>query len=900
MLLASPSDCQSSGKRAILQKVLTQLINKIIGDPNAKALKKIQPLVVAINRKEEEYQALSEEALKAKTAEFRERIAQGESVDDLLVEAFAVVKNACRRLLGMTYKLGKEEYKWDMVPFDCQLVGGIVLHQGKISEMKTGEGKTLVAALPLYLNALAGKGAHLVTVNDYLAKRDSTWMGVIYSYLGLKVGVIVHGISPEERRTAYAADITYGTNNEFGFDYLRDNMATRLEHRVQRALSYSIVDEVDSILIDEARTPLIISAAAEESTQKYMQYSSLVRQLEPEVHYAIDEKARAATLTEAGIAKMEQLLGVENIYTDAGFMEVHHIEQALKAQGIFKRDIDYVVKEGEILIVDEFTGRLMPGRRYSDGLHQAIEAKEGVEVKRESRTLATITFQNYFRLYKKLSGMTGTAKTEEEEFYKIYGLETIVIPTHKPVTRQDKSDLIFRNSRGKFTAITEEIRSLYLKGQPALVGTISVETSEMLSKKLEKEGIPHQVLNAKFHEKEAEIIAKAGAKGAVTIATNMAGRGTDIKLGLGVQELGGLAVIGTERHESRRIDNQLRGRSGRQGDPGLSRFYASMDDSLMRLFGSDRIKSLMEKLGVPEDMPIENAMITRSIEHAQKRVEGHHFDMRKHVLEYDDVMNKHREIIYARRLKILEQPDLKPEILEMMTAEAKELVLLHTQSEIPSEWNFEEIVNGINALLPHDSHKLTAADIEKLDNSDVMAETLQNSLHSEYAAKEKALTDPAILREAEKRVSLHVVDTLWMEHIDQMTQLRESVALRGYGQWDPLIEYKREAFLMFKQILVAIQHNIVNTLFKIQIRVEAPAGILAAKSEVDPSKLATNAADIEGSLATSGLTRPSAQSAVAGRISANPPTPAPVGPTVGRNDPCPCGSGKKYKKCCGG
>ncbi|MFH1012482.1 MAG: preprotein translocase subunit SecA, partial [Candidatus Peregrinibacteria bacterium] len=670
-----------------------------------------------------------------------------------------------------------------------------------------------------------------------------------------------------------------------------------LEHRVQRGLSYAIVDEVDSILIDEARTPLIISAAAEESTQKYVQYSQLINQLQPEVHYAIDEKARTATLTEDGIAKMEQLLGVDNIYTDAGFMEVHHIEQALKAEAIFKRDIDYVVKEGEILIVDEFTGRLMPGRRYSDGLHQAIEAKERVEVKRESRTLATITFQNYFRLYDKLAGMTGTAKTEEEEFYKIYNLEVIVIPTNQPVVREDKSDLIFKSAHGKFQNIVGTIKELHKKGQPVLVGTISVETSEMLSKLLKKEGIDHEVLNAKYHEKEAEIIAKAGEPGAVTIATNMAGRGTDIKLGKGVKELGGLAVIGTERHEARRIDNQLRGRSGRQGDPGMTRFYASMDDSLMRLFGSEKIKAMMDRLGLPDDTPIENIMITRSIEHAQKRVEGHNFDIRKHILEYDDVMNKHREIIYARRLKALENEDLKEDVLTMMKHEASDLVTSHTQGQNVSAWNFEEIVDGVNALLPHDANKLDVADIEKLDDAASIQENITHILLSEYKAKEKPLPDPAMLRHVEKRVCLHVIDTLWMEHIDQMTHLRESVALRGYGQRDPLLEYKGEAFELFKRLLASIQHNIVNTLFKVQINVEIPVERTVGPAEAEPQNLQTNREAIEGSIATSTLSKglQSPEQAVAQRVSAD----APKGPAVGRNDPCPCGSGKKYKKCHG-
>ena len=571
--------------------MIRKVIDFFLGDFNEKQIKKAQPLVDQINQKEQEYQNLSDEELKAKTEEFKQRIADGEFLDNLLVEAFATVKNACRRMVGQTVKLGKEEKKWDMIPYDCQLLGGIFLHQGRIAEMKTGEGKTLVAALPLYLNALTGKGAHLVTVNDYLAKRDAEWIGVLYNYLGLTVGTVVHGMEPHERQEAYGCDITYGTNNEFGFDYLRDNMAVRLEDRVQRPLNYAIVDEVDSILIDEARTPLIISAPAEESTQKYYEYSQRISQLKRDDHYVIDEKARTATLTEAGIAKMEQILGVENIYTDRGFEEVHHIEQALKAKAIFEKDKDYLVKDDEVIIVDEFTGRLMPGRRYSDGLHQAIEAKENVEVKRESKTLATITFQNYFRLYNKLAGMTGTAKTEEEEFYKIYNLETIVIPTNKPISRQDHSDYVFKSVQGKWKATAEAIKNYHEKGQPVLVGTVSVETSEMLSKMLKLQNIPHEVLNAKHHEREAEIVSLAGQKGAVTIATNMAGRGTDIKLGDDVKDLGGLAILGTERHDSRRIDNQLRGRSGRQGDPGESRFYVSMDDSLMRLFGSDKIKN---------------------------------------------------------------------------------------------------------------------------------------------------------------------------------------------------------------------------------------------------------------------------------------------------------------------
>ncbi|MBU0727808.1 preprotein translocase subunit SecA, partial [Patescibacteria group bacterium] len=834
--------------------------------------------------------------LKAKTPEFVERLQNGETIEDITVEAFAVVKNACRRLMGTKFTLGKEEKEWDMIPYDCQLLGGLILNDGKIAEMKTGEGKTLVAALPLYLNALTKRGSHLVTVNDYLAARDANWMRVVYEYLGLTVGVIVHGVTPEERKEAYAADITYGTNNEFGFDYLRDNMATTLEARVQRAPYYSIVDEVDSILIDEARTPLIISAPADESTKKYYQYAQLINNLSVEKDYVVDEKARAVTLTEDGIAKMEQLLGVENIYTDAGFLEVHHIEQALKAKAIFKLETDYLIKDGEVVIVDEFTGRLMPGRRYSDGLHQAIEAKENVEVKRESKTLATVTFQNYFRLYEKLAGMTGTAKTEEEEFYKIYGLDTIVITTNKPVTRKDLSDQIFKNTKGKWQAVVKTIKEYNEKGQPVLVGTISVETSEMLSKMLKISGIAHEVLNAKHHEREAEIVSLAGQKGAVTIATNMAGRGTDIKLGEGVKELGGLVIIGTERHDSRRIDNQLRGRSGRQGDPGESRFYVSMDDELMRLFGSDRIKSMMDKLGLPDDMPIENMIISRSIESAQKRVEGHNFDIRKHLLEYDDVMNKHREIIYSRRLKILENDDLKEDILELMADEARNIVVFHTSSVNRSDWDFVAIASAVNALLPHQTKELDAQDFEKLDKSDDIIDNLVNILHNEYKNKEKSLPDPKMLRQIEKRIYLHVIDTLWMEHIDQMTQLRESVALRGYGQRDPLMEYKQEAFQMLKKLLDAIQHNAINTIFKVQINVDAPA----VAQQKAPQNMQTNQDAIEGNVTGPKFRRKpaSAEAAVAQRISADSP-PAQKVDEVGRNEPCPCGSGKKYKKCHG-
>lgn len=884
--------------------MLNRIINVFLGDANEKTLKKKTPLVKAINLKEEELQTLSEDELKAKTSEFIARLEAGETTDDIMVEAFAVVKNACRRLVGCQFTLGKEDKVWDMIPYDVQLLGGIMLHEGKIAEMRTGEGKTLVASLPLYLNALTKKGAHLVTVNDYLAKRDAEWMGVLYRYLGLSVGVIVHGISPDERQKAYAADITYGTNNEFGFDYLRDNMASKLEHRVQRELYYTIVDEVDSILIDESRTPLIISSPAEESTDKYYQYSRLINQLVAEKHYNIDEKAKNTTLTEEGIAKMEELLGVENIYTESGFVEVHHIEQALKAKAIFQRDKDYLVKDDEIIIVDEFTGRLMPGRRYSDGLHQAIEAKENVEVKRESKTLATVTFQNFFRLYSKLSGMTGTAKTEEEEFYKIYGLETVVVPTNKPIARDDLSDLIYKNSRGKWNNVVKAIKELNEKGQPVLVGTVSVETSEMLSKMLKLTGVKHEVLNAKQHEREAEIISLAGRKGAVTIATNMAGRGTDIKLDEGVKELGGLAIIGTERHDSRRIDNQLRGRSGRQGDPGYSRFYISMDDDLMRLFGSDRIKGMMERLGIDDDTPIENSLITRSIESSQKRVEGHNFDIRKHLLEYDDVMNKHREIIYSRRLKILSSEDISESIKKMMADEAHHLVVLHTSTPNRTDWDLDGMVRSLNALMPHSDKKLDAADFEKIEDTDTLTENLCNILQGEYQMKEDSLSDKNVLRNVEKQISLRVIDTLWMEHIDQMTHLRESVSLRGYAQRDPLMEYKQESYQLFSKLLGTIQHSTINTLFKLQIKTEAPI----KEQHLNPQNLKTNQEAIEGNITSSRMRQGnsssaglSAQNAVAQRFSSNAPQTMSIAKNdeVGRNEPCPCGSGKKYKKCHG-
>ncbi len=849
---------------------VVNFLNKLFGDHQGKELKRIAKIVTLINEIEARYQTeLTEADIPLKTAEFQRRIQSGETVNDLLPEAFALLKTACRFLVGKTWKVRGFDYTWDMVPFDVQMIGGMVLHEGNISEMKTGEGKTLVCTFPVYLNALEGKGVHVVTVNDYLAQRDAEWMGGLYRYLGLSVGTVVHGQNKDEKKAAYDSDITYGTNNEFGFDYLRDNMAPSLEALVQRELNYAIVDEVDSILIDEARTPLIISAPAEESTEKYGQYTKLVSLLDENTHYNIDEKQRAVTLTEEGIKKMEELLGVDNIYTDKGFEEVHHIEQALRAHAVYKADVDYLIKDGQILIVDEFTGRLMPGRRFGQGLHQAIEAKEGVAIKRESRTLATITFQNYFRIYKKLAGMAGTAKTEEEEFQSIYGLDVYEIPTHRPVTRKDKSDAIYKNVQSKFHAIARTVKELNEKGQPVLVGTISVEKSEALSKLFKEEGVPHNVLNAKFHEQEAEIISKAGEKGAVTIATNMAGRGTDIKLGEGVKELGGLCVIGSERHEARRIDNQLRGRSGRQGDPGLTQFYVSMEDDLMRIFGGGRMVGLMDKLGLPEDVPIENGIISRSIESAQKKVEGHNFDIRKHLVEYDSVINMHRDIIYKRRRLILENENLKNDMLVMIEQEAEKIVLQH-----PGDT--KEIYESVSALHRDPKTPLARETLEALDQ-EALIEKIKNYLLEEYLEKEKGLPSPDILRKAERMISLRTLDMLWMRHIDELKDLRDAVSLSGYGQRNPLIEYQNQAYTMFEELMDKINGNTVRSLLHVKINVQIvkpPAPVAAT----------TNTHEIDAN------TEESALAPQKGSINMD---------EIGRNDPCPCGSGQKFKKCHG-
>jgi preprotein translocase subunit SecA len=880
------------------------LLNKILGNPNEKALKKIWPLVRKINEIFDEYEkSLPPEEIPKKTEEFKERISKGESLDDLLPEAFALVKYACKVLLGKKWQVRNHEITWDMVPFDVQILGGIVLHQGKISEMKTGEGKTLVCTMPVYLNALSGKGVYVVTVNDYLAQRDAEWMGGLYNFLGLSVGIIMHGQTQEEKHEAYNSDITYGTNNEFGFDYLRDNMATDLRHLVQRELHYAIVDEVDSILIDEARTPLIISAPAEESTSKYQKYAQLVSSLKNVEDYVIDEKMKTATLTEEGIKKMEEMMGVDNIYTDAGFMEVHHIEQALKAHTVYNRDTDYVVKDEEIIIVDEFTGRLMPGRRYSDGLHQAIEAKENVEIKRESRTLATITFQNYFRLFKKLAGMTGTAMTESEEFYQIYRLETIEIPTNKQVIRVDHQDVIYKNQKGKYQAIVKKVKELNEKGAPVLIGTISIEKSEILSRLLKMEGITHSVLNAKYHEKEAEIITQAGQKGAVTIATNMAGRGTDIKLGEEIKKYG-LFVLGTERHESRRIDNQLRGRSGRQGDPGESQFFLSMEDDIMRLFGGERVKKTMEMLKLPDDMPIQNKLISNSIESAQKKVEGRNFDIRKHLVSYDDVINKHREIIYARRRKVLQSDNIKNDIFLLIEKEVEKIILAHSRIKTESgRWEYKEIINDINAIHKSPVTPLNIKELEIIDNAENLIEKIKLYLFEEYEKKESLLKDPDIMRRIERSVYLGIIDTLWMEHIDNLHHLRESVALSGYGQRDPLIQYKEEAYLTFTKLLDGIQSNTVATLFRIDLEKQLPEHLLATK---EPQHIITNEAQVtdiltgdrELTVSTFGRENPMRQAMNPVVVKAEN-TPQEAKKQVGRNDPCPCGSGKKYKKCHG-
>jgi preprotein translocase subunit SecA len=891
---------------------MLDLLKKILGDSNEKEIKRLAKTAQKIEELEPPMKALSDSDLRGKTELFKSRLENGESLEDILPEAFACVREASRRVLGMRH-------------FNVQLIGGMVLHQGRIAEMKTGEGKTLVATLPAYLNALSGKGVHIVTVNDYLARRDSEWMGKIYRFLGLSVGLIVHGLTNVQRRESYSADITYGTNNEFGFDYLRDNMVIYKEDMVQRELSYAIVDEVDSILIDEARTPLIISGAGDKSTEMYSNVDRFVNRLKASQDYEVDEKARTVHLTEAGVSRSESHFGVSNLASPENITLVHHINQALKAHALMKRDRDYVVKDGQVIIVDEFTGRLMMGRRYSDGLHQAIEAKESVKVERESKTLATITFQNYFRMYKKLAGMTGTAKTEEEEFKSIYGLDVVVIPTDRPMIRKDNNDLIYTTVRGKFNAVTEEIEQKHSLGQPVLVGTVSIENSEIISDMLKVKGIPHQVLNAKFHEKEAEIVAQAGRFKGVTIATNMAGRGTDILLGgnpefLAKQELraskdfdadilkkaesygetddeqvllaraefksrynehtqrisqerkkiidlGGLHIIGTERHESRRIDNQLRGRSGRQGDPGSSRFYISLEDDLMRLFGSDKIKSLVERLGMDDAVPIEYGLLSKQIEQAQKRVEGRNFNIRKHVLQYDDVMNVQRGIIYSQRKKVLEGEDVRDAIMDMVTTAIESSIAIYcSEGRHPEQWDIRGLIEHLEHMfLPKGEIKLS--DEEVLDlTKESLKELLTNAAQSAYRKVEET-NGAERMREVERVVLLRVVDQKWMDHIDAMDQLRQGIGLRAYGQRDPVVEYKVEGFDMFDEMIRHIQEETIAVLYRIRIAENVP------KRE----KVAEPVEESHGHIEKK---------------------PVVKGQKTGRNDPCPCGSGKKYKKCC--
>jgi preprotein translocase subunit SecA len=783
------------------------LLKKLVGDSNEREIKRMLKVVQRINDLEPTIQALSDDQLRGKTAEFKERYANGEALDDMLPEAFAVVREAGRRVLNKRH-------------FDVQLMGGMTLHWGRIAEMRTGEGKTLVATLPSYLNAIAGQGVHVITVNDYLARVGYEEMGQIHKFLGLTVGLNIHGLSPDQKREAYAADITYGTNNEFGFDFLRDNMALSLDQMVMRPLNYCIIDEVDSILIDEARTPLIISGTAEKSTEMYFRANIFVSGLRKDTDYTYDEKAKSVTLTDAGVRKAERYFGVTNLYDPENMMVTHHVTQALRAHVTMHRDKDYVVQDDQIIIVDEFTGRLMHGRRYSEGLHQALEAKEGVRVQNESKTLATITLQNYFRGYKKLSGMTGTAKTEEEEFRAIYGMQVVTIPTNRPSQRIDLPDVVYKNERGKFKAVVNEIVERNAKGQPVLVGTTSIEKSEYLSRLLKERGIQHEVLNAKHHEREAEIVALAGRRGAVTIATNMAGRGTDIVLGEGVAELGGLHIIGTERHESRRIDNQLRGRAGRQGDPGSSQFFLSLEDDLMRLFGSENIMGIMEKLGLEEDQPIQSGIVTKAIESAQKKVEGNNFDIRKHVLKYDDVLNQQRMVIYKQRREILESDDCSFVVKDMMHELVESIIQTYCPADaVPEDWDLKGLLEYAEGRFLADG-RVTLEELEKYATHEELRDLLIEKAEAEYAERERILGDS--MREFEKVILLRAVDSKWIDHIDAMEQLRQGIHLRAYGQRDPLMDYKFEGFEMFEHMIHQIREEVVTYVFKSSVGVQAP------------------------------------------------------------------------------
>jgi len=840
---------------------------KIFGNHDEKELKRLQPIIEKINSFEPNILQLNDEELKNKTSEFRERLDKEETLDDILPEVFAVVREAAKRVTKMR-------------PFDVQLIGGIVLHQGKIAEMATGEGKTLVATMPAYLNALGGGSVHIVTVNDYLAKRDRYWMGGIYEFLGLKVGLIQHDMRIDERKEAYEADITYGTNNEFGFDYLRDNMAVRLEDVVQKGYHFAIVDEVDSILIDEARTPLIISGPSEESTKMYQQVNKIATRLQKEVDYKVYEKEKTITITEEGVSRIEGLLQINNLYDEKNINVQHHFIQSLKAQKLFKKDVDYIVKNGEVIIVDEFTGRLMFGRRYSDGLHQAIEAKEGVVVARENQTLATITFQNYFRLFKKLSGMTGTAKTEEEEFIHIYNLPVVVIPPNKKLTRYNYTDVIYRTEREKFKAVIEEIVEVHKMGRPILVGTVSIDKSETLSRLLIKENIGHNVLNAKNHEREAEIIAQAGQGRNVTISTNMAGRGTDIVLSEGIAKLGGLHVVGTERHESRRIDNQLRGRSGRQGDPGSSRFFLSLEDDLMRLFGSDRISGIMEKLGMDEDVPIEHPLVTRSIENAQKKVEGRNFEIRKQLLDFDNEMEYQRKVIYEQRRMVLESKDVKEHILEMLKDTIENILRNYTNKEIyPEEWDWSGLkdhfmqIFSISLVIPKE--EIPKLSIPKLQ--DILTE----KAFEIYELREKEFTPP-LMRQIETMIVLRVVDREWKDNLRRSDELKQGIGLRAYGQKDPLMEYHFEAHNMFQEMINSIKEEVVKFIYKVRLKKEESQGVRKARRET-PAPIVSSQTKKSPFIKRKGLEEEEGQKKK----------------KIGRNDPCSCGSGLKYKHCCG-
>ena len=872
-------------------------IKRFLGDNNDKEIARYRKVVEKINALEPQMQGLTDDKLTGYTNIFRERIANGETLEDILPEAFAVVREGSRRVLGMRH-------------FDVQLIGGMCLHEGKIAEMRTGEGKTLVATLPVYLNALTGKGVHVITVNDYLARRDSEEMGRLYRYLGLTVGLVVHDMDFPERKFAYSRDITFGTNNEFGFDYLRDNMVIYPEQMVQRDLHYAIVDEVDSILIDEARTPLIISGPGAKSTDMYAVMAKAVAGLKEGIDYTVDEKQKTVAPADNTIPKVEKILGINNLYAPENIELSHCFTAALRAKALMKRDRDYVVRNGEIIIVDEFTGRLMEGRRYSDGLHQAIEAKEGVKIQRESQTLATITFQNYFRMYEKLAGMTGTAKTEEDEFLKIYNLPVIVVPTNKPVIRIDYPDLIYKTKRAKYKAVGRAVEDLHRKGQPILIGTTSITQSEELSAILHKHGIPHNVLNAKFHEKEAEIIAGAGQKGAVTIATNMAGRGTDIKLGEGVPELGGLFIIGTERHESRRIDNQLRGRAGRQGDPGASRFYLSLEDDLLRLFASDRISGIMDKLGMDEDEPIEHKLITNSIEHAQKKVEARNFDIRKHVLEYDDVMNQQREVMYGERRKILLGENLRENIMGMVKHIIRAEMDQYANAQLyPEEWQLDGLIEDAEKIYAPQG-RLKKEELAEMSR-DELQECLEKLAEEGYHNRE-LLFGEENMRELEKVVMLRVVDTKWMEHLDHMDMLRDGINLRAYGQRNPLVEYKIEALDMFEEMEADIQDQIASLMYHVSIITPEQQQEAAAKQAAAQQSAAPEAVSEQDKAKMEEIIKKqksqlqdhlqNAQASHGDEVSAAEVKKKPVtkdGKKVGRNDPCPCGSGKKYKNCCG-